>query len=149
MNTSFSVRFSKEEYADYLRSSAWQELRARVYSRDPICRVCERNKSENIHHLRYRNIDDVTLDDLIGICRDCHNKVHSVIPMAEDLSLKQIRTRLKNPKILLTDSILERIRQSSTEIQRRIRGVLKGDPYEGRKVTYTAYRKILDLLNRP
>jgi len=69
--------------------------------------------------------------------------------MSEDLSLEKIRLRLKRPKIPISNSLIKSIEQSSIEIQRRIRGVLKGNPFEGKKISYTAHRKVSGLLLQP
>ena len=62
----------------YLRSEHWENLRiAKLASVDAKCQRCtHRDLSNDVHHLRYRHLYDVTLDDLLVLCRDCHEEVH-------------------------------------------------------------------------
>lgn len=62
----------------YLRSKHWAGIRKRyfaIYKR--ICRHCKARKNIELHHINYRNIYDVTLNDVIPLCRFCHQKEHN------------------------------------------------------------------------
>lgn len=62
----------------YLKSDHWTRLRAAKLSAEPRCERCRRAASEQVHHLRYRSIYDVTLIDLQAVCRDCHRGAHNI-----------------------------------------------------------------------
>ena len=64
-------------YADYLSSALWAEIRDAILDRDNgRCRVCK-EKAQAVHHLDYSELTlrGETLDQLIAICYNCHNKV--------------------------------------------------------------------------
>jgi 5-methylcytosine-specific restriction endonuclease McrA len=48
-----------------------------VRARDPYCQVCGKARTE-VHHIHTRGAggDDVP-ENLIGLCRECHNRVHA------------------------------------------------------------------------
>jgi hypothetical protein len=86
----------KAEYAKYLRTEHWKNLRWSVYLRDHYCRNCHWNPVNEIHHLNYRTPrrGDLTEDqwielcwqgwysctpyDLIGLCSKCHEKEEGI-----------------------------------------------------------------------
>lgn len=65
----------------YLKSEHWSNLRiAKLAAEDAKCRKCGyRDLSNDIHHLLYRRLYDVTLDDLVVLCRKCHERVHEAL----------------------------------------------------------------------
>lgn len=71
---------TKAEYAAYLESDHWKNLRAAKIKRDgAACKDCGSTRFIQVHHLNYRNIFDVILDDLKVVCRVCHEKIHGII----------------------------------------------------------------------
>jgi len=61
----------------YLNSKHWIELRAAAFeAHGRQCVECRRTGSLDVHHLRYRNIYDVTVADLQPMCRECHDRTH-------------------------------------------------------------------------
>lgn len=66
-----------EAYQRYLKSSHWQNLRKSAIAKwGNRCGGCETTGKIEVHHLRYGNLYDVTPDDLIPLCEDCHNRIH-------------------------------------------------------------------------
>ncbi len=68
-------RSAKEnsKYRKYLASREWALKREAV--RERSCGSCERCRvgdHDSTHHLTYEHIYDEPLDDLIGICIECH-----------------------------------------------------------------------------
>lgn len=64
-------------YQQYLASDHWKELRCEAINRwGDRCSNCSVPKVE-VHHLRYGTLYDVTTDDLMPLCRRCHEAVHS------------------------------------------------------------------------
>lgn len=68
----------RERYAAYLRTDRWQAKRRAVFER---CQWrCEAQlegctgRADQVHHLRYTNMGDEPLWDLVGICYSCHSK---------------------------------------------------------------------------
>ena len=73
--------WTKERYAEYLTSEHWKSLRARKVTAiggRAFCQNCGHRKGYHfeVHHLQYRAIFDVGLDDLIVLCVRCHEGVH-------------------------------------------------------------------------
>lgn len=65
----------------YLKSDDWQTLRLQAIieqAPDGKCRLCPNvaGHSLDVHHLDYKRIYDVEIDDLRVVCRECHNKIH-------------------------------------------------------------------------
>jgi hypothetical protein len=63
-------------FAVYLHTPHWQRLRAVVLERDPVCRGCGERTSEHVHHHTYHRLGRELLTDLVGYCRDCHERAH-------------------------------------------------------------------------
>jgi hypothetical protein len=62
-------------YSDKLRDPRWQEKRKRILARDNYeCQLCNnKDISMHVHHLQYYGEPwDVSDDDLITYCEDCH-----------------------------------------------------------------------------
>ena len=67
----------------YLKSEHWGNLRiAKLASVDAKCKHCgARDLSNDVHHLRYKKLYDVELDDLVVLCRSCHDLSHLVLDL--------------------------------------------------------------------
>lgn len=68
----------KREYyrKEYLQSDHWKNLRLHKIMANPCCQRCSSTVSLDVHHLNYRNLYDVQLDDLETLCRGCHLLEH-------------------------------------------------------------------------
>lgn len=62
----------------YLLSEHWKSLREEKLNINPVCEICGCNKRIDVHHLRYKNLYDVLVEDLQTLCRKCHKKVHGI-----------------------------------------------------------------------
>lgn len=60
----------------YLFSDHWKQLRAEKLRLNPVCEKCGYDKRVEPHHLQYKNLFDVTPEDLQTLCRRCHTKIH-------------------------------------------------------------------------
>lgn len=66
-------------YCEYLLSPEWRVLRRRVIIRAKgICEHCGVAGVEEIHHLTYKRFRKERLSDLLGLCSDCHEKIHNI-----------------------------------------------------------------------
>lgn len=65
----------------YLKSDDWKNLRrAALARRHNKCQLCRhKSKSNDVHHVRYKNLWDVSLKDLKVLCRPCHDWVHGLL----------------------------------------------------------------------
>lgn len=74
------------EYREYLKSDHWKCLRKKaVETWGDRCCSCSVPRVD-VHHLRYGNLFDVTVEDLLPLCRRCHDAVHSSLALRELLN---------------------------------------------------------------
>lgn len=77
-------------YDRYIHSAAWRKKADKRLQMDGhTCQVCGR-KATDVHHLTYDRFGHEDMDDLVSLCRKCHEKAEeiydpSVIPWAMDL----------------------------------------------------------------
>lgn len=68
----------KEKYPAYLQTQEWKIKREEVFRRDNyLCQFCHHYSATQVHHLSYDNIFNEPLEDLVAICRTCHDKHHN------------------------------------------------------------------------
>lgn len=62
----------------YLHSEHWKNLRIQAFKEwGRHCHRCPATSRLDVHHLRYRNLYDVTVQDLQILCRKCHEREHA------------------------------------------------------------------------
>ena len=75
----------RNEYRnEYLKSDHWIKLREEKLKLNSSCQKCGNNSHVEPHHVNYKNLYDVTVDDLVSLCRKCHNKVHNELKTRVD-----------------------------------------------------------------
>ena len=58
---------------------SWQEKRQEVIDANgDECEVCGCSVNLNVHHESYRNYGNEDLDDLVVLCRKCHEERHGI-----------------------------------------------------------------------
>jgi hypothetical protein len=63
----------KVEYKEYLASREWALKREAVRKRcGNVCERCHKAPHENTHHVTYARVGNERLEDLLGVCRKCH-----------------------------------------------------------------------------
>lgn len=78
-NSNIGWTSRQERYNDYLLSSEWRALRRRVIIRcKGICEHCGVASVEEVHHLTYKRFKRENLADLLGLCSDCHERIHNI-----------------------------------------------------------------------
>ena len=60
----------------YLNSQHWHDLRCKKLKENIKCNTCKGTSNLDVHHINYHNLYDVSLDDLVVLCRKCHIKTH-------------------------------------------------------------------------
>jgi 5-methylcytosine-specific restriction endonuclease McrA len=72
---------NKRDYyrQEYLKSEHWTRLKGEKLARNPHCERCPSTLMLDVHHSRYRNLYDVTVADLLTLCRRCHDYEHARI----------------------------------------------------------------------
>lgn len=65
----------------YLFSDHWKSLRLQAFKEGGRhCHRCPATTHLDVHHLRYRRLYDVTVQDLQILCRKCHEREHTPPP---------------------------------------------------------------------
>lgn len=74
----------------YLKSEHWQNLRLQklVESECRCLRCGVQSQHHDVHHLKYRNLFDVTTLDLVVLCRACHDLVHENLDQLKEITDK-------------------------------------------------------------
>jgi len=66
-----------ETYLDFLNSNFWKEKRKWILkAHNNMCNKCGSDKSLQIHHLNYFTVGNEGGDDVIVLCKSCHEKEH-------------------------------------------------------------------------
>jgi 5-methylcytosine-specific restriction endonuclease McrA len=66
-------------YREYLASPAWQSLRRRVYLRSGgMCEGCGARPMQDVHHKTYENFGREFLWEIVGLCSECHCRIHGI-----------------------------------------------------------------------
>lgn len=79
-------------YKDYLQSEHWSSFKKTWYSenRNTVCAICGSNNFLQVHHKRYKNRSESVLgnesinkdvypkEDVITLCGNCHQLLHSL-----------------------------------------------------------------------
>jgi len=72
------IGVSVEDKAKHLKSNYWKNLKKVVRFRaDNKCEICGSKKQLELHHLHYRTLTKENPEDVILLCRDCHQKQHN------------------------------------------------------------------------
>jgi hypothetical protein len=70
----------KVTYLRYLRSDAWREKRRLVLERDGYrCQLWQAHVANEVHHTTYAHVGHEPLEDLISLCRMCHEAITTVL----------------------------------------------------------------------
>lgn len=73
------MKYDKQKYREYLESPEWKEKRTAVMERcNYWCEDCRRERAVHVHHLTYERIYNEDLEDLIGVCKSCHEDRHGI-----------------------------------------------------------------------
>jgi len=64
-------------YSEYIQTYEWKLKREAVLARcNWLCEGCRKQKATVVHHVTYSHVGNELLFQLVGLCRDCHDKVH-------------------------------------------------------------------------
>ena len=63
-----------------MQSDKWKHKRLLRLKVDRFkCRTCSNTEDLEVHHVSYQNLGNEDLEDLITLCKDCHNAITNVI----------------------------------------------------------------------
>jgi hypothetical protein len=81
---------SRERYVRYICSPEWNARRNRYYRRHGrACAFCGAVKWVELHHHTYERMGRELDDDLIAVCREHHQEIHSHHDRHPELTLTQ------------------------------------------------------------
>lgn len=71
----------KVEYEAYLKSPQWADKRLSAIERaGRRCQVCAAKGAPlDVHHNGYRNLGNEPPEDLLVVCRGCHERIHGIV----------------------------------------------------------------------
>lgn len=79
-DTRITFRYKYVNYNEYIKSDEWNHKRKEVLERDRFkCRLCGAMGSRHslhVHHNSYDNLGNEPLEDLITLCKECHERHH-------------------------------------------------------------------------
>jgi len=68
-----------EQYQTYLNSEHWKRLKSKKSQYAKRCFICRRVPDKrNYHHVRYKQLFDVSTADIRLACEDCHHFYHAI-----------------------------------------------------------------------
>ena len=89
MSNGWQYKKGNATYERYIHSPAWHsKAECRLEIDGHICQVCGKDASD-VHHLTYDRFGHEDMNDLVSLCRDCHDKAEeiynpNIIPWAMD-----------------------------------------------------------------
>lgn len=75
-----------EKYKNYIEGKDWLQKSTKYLNKNPICEICHKWPSKQVHHNSYENIGEELEEDLTAMCDRCHFHIHLMPPMIEDPS---------------------------------------------------------------
>lgn len=65
------------DYDSYMQSDEWSKKREERLRLDSYrCRVCGSTSDLDVHHLTYQRFGNEDINDLVTLCRNCHQEQH-------------------------------------------------------------------------
>jgi len=65
-----------EQLRAYYDSEQWLATRQRILTERPLCERCRSVASRQIHHRTYVRLGHERPEDILALCRECHQAVH-------------------------------------------------------------------------
>lgn len=67
----------RADYDNYLQSPQWRNKRQELFNeRGKKCEHCGATTQIHVHHIHYRNLGNEKLEDLMVLCKSCHEEEH-------------------------------------------------------------------------
>jgi len=78
------MQMAKIKYNTYIKGDAWKEKSSRFLEDNPICGLCKKHKSEEVHHTSYNRLGEEQPKDMLALCKRCHKGIHDLPPYIKD-----------------------------------------------------------------
>lgn len=81
------MNHNSPEYQFYMQSEEWDYIRRqRLRIDNYTCQGCgAKDKPLDVHHITYDRFGRESLDDLLSVCRQCHEEIHGEPVTAWDI----------------------------------------------------------------
>jgi len=111
-------------YSDYLQSAKWKTRATQTKRDHPYCAKCGSVNSLNCHHLSYAHIGNESDDELIVLCKTCHERTHGIgkVSWFSVLRRRVYYIVMKKPVYPLTDQMLYIALNCMNDAKRRMEG---------------------------
>lgn len=77
MPSTWQFKTGNAEYERYIHSAGWRQIaNQRLELDNHICPVCG-GEATDVHHLTYERFGHESMEDLVSLCRKCHNQAES------------------------------------------------------------------------
>lgn len=134
----------KARYRAYLQTDHWQALRQDLFTlRGHHCAICSSDDLVDAHHLAYRNLIDCTPDDLMPLCRHCHDLVH-LWHRDGNLNRRQLQAQTYPERV----KILQDLHRHALSQAKRTRAVRNGVTFNQVKLTPKPHRTHFRVLTK-
>jgi len=90
-----------KEFENYMKSDEWKNLKNQRLKKDGFCCVLCKSKEHLIcHHLTYKRLFNEEINDLITLCKRCHNKIHKISPPIDrpPFTFQNINSKIFEPE---------------------------------------------------
>lgn len=154
----FKVHPTRKEYrTEYLLSNDWRQKSSIILDRDKICYICQKQPATDAHHLTYERLGVENLDtDLIGICRNCHNRIHKHELLQEIKNKDELRQIFfkSYKKYTIKENLFNKIKSLNRDSLLLIAGIFKISLNDlkilkNKEVDFFTMQKVFKLLNCP
>lgn len=109
------MSLNKKLYISYINSPSWKKIKDRILIERNICECCGEKNNIQVHHKTYKNITEELDEDLLVVCENCHNKIHTLASWKHSTSQEDINEWLKLLNIQIKKE-KEKLLQNEKEI---------------------------------
>lgn len=94
------VKKTRTTTKEYLRSEHWEDVKKRFSRQDEVCEICGtphwHKKRDGtwkavrmfvFHHKHYKTVGHEERQDLMRICKRCHDMCHKILRMKDDCEM--------------------------------------------------------------
>lgn len=69
-----------KNYSRFLKSSIWEQIKERASKYECInkCTFCKKESKTILHHIKYKNVTKVSLNNIVPCCFECHTLIHKI-----------------------------------------------------------------------
>jgi len=86
----------KGGYKEYLKTKHWKSFKIWYYKNYSKTCFCCNGDGKELHHIRYDNLFRESEKDVVCVCRECHEEIHTMILNEKDVNLKNAHNVLKS-----------------------------------------------------